>query len=464
MKLFHFGDVHYEEAKHRRQAPDGQDQGWHDVANAVEMIVNAAITNAQTEPTVLVFGGDLARTRKPSPQTYAHFGWNIARANAAGVPTIAIPGNHDIASAGDANALEPLRHVPGFHLFNQPGTAWITVDKNPEEDEIPHVRIQRNAPAEGTWLKAEAAITCMPWVTRAQAAANAGDVDQDDLLQQMARQILTVIQAEAAAPIEQGIPTFVLYHGTVTGGQTATGQQAHLFHEPAVSAIDLGNMGLAGVMLNHLHKRQELGSVNGGTPIVYSSSVERLTFGDERDTKGWVEWTWTEQQTRYTYGDTNARRFVTLTDETAWTPADVKDAIVRCRYTTGETLTDPAQMERDLLAAGAHRVVEISITPAEEDNTLDLAAVEQAADPLKALVDWLQTEMPDLDQEQRLRILDNAAELLGREPASPPIDTTGSIADYQVEPGAVWDSSMGEPGSLELEGTWDSVSADQLTF
>ena len=63
MKLHHFGDIHYDEAKHRRPAPDGIDQGWHDVARAVEVVVDAAIATAALEPTALVFGGDLSRTR-----------------------------------------------------------------------------------------------------------------------------------------------------------------------------------------------------------------------------------------------------------------------------------------------------------------------------------------------------------------------------------------------------------------
>ena len=88
MKIVHTGDWHFEEAKHRRPGADGVDQGWHDVATAVAHVVDHAIACASTEPTVLFFGGDLARSRKPSPHTYRFVAQQFRRLHAAGVPVV----------------------------------------------------------------------------------------------------------------------------------------------------------------------------------------------------------------------------------------------------------------------------------------------------------------------------------------------------------------------------------------
>lgn len=400
MRILHFGDAHYEEAKHRKTAADGIDQGWHDVAAAVDQIVDRAIELAKSETVVVAFGGDLARTRKPSPQTYEHFGSAVARLAQCGIPVIAVPGNHDIASNGEANALDPLSVIPSFHLFNEPEVVYI--GSNIEE---------------GTWVGqddvgARAAIVCMPWLSQSVAAQNLEGLGLAERLNAMSHAALAIIRDLAAEPISNGIPTFLLYHGTVQGGLTPTGQMAHLFHEPVLGAVELDQIGFAAVMLNHLHKRQQLPA---GTPMWYSSSVERLNFGDEHDDKGALEWSVPEdgEKSIVTPVDTNARRFVTVTsvDDYGHTnfvhsvysdgdELDVDHAIVRVRITSEPDPDDNWQVDeltKAFMNAGAHAVAEVVIDEPERGVAHEAMDVARHS-PLEALKAWLLTEHPDDDQ------------------------------------------------------------------
>lgn len=406
MKIIHTADWHFEEARHRRIAADGIDQGWHDVAGCLREIVDHAIASAATEPTVLFFGGDLAKSRKPSPQTYAFVGEQFGRLHADGVPIVCLPGNHDLASSGEANALDPLAHLPGVHLYNEPGIAYIG---GTDAAIVTH----------GQHPTTAAAIVCVPWLQRSVAAANLpSDTPLEVVLDTMSTAALAVIRELTAAPLAAGIPTFIGYHGTVLGGRTATGQAAHLFHEPVLSAVDLGNLGVAGVMLGHLHKRQDIGSsVVGAPPIVYSSSVERLTFGDESDEKGGVAWTVPSsigQAAEYSWIDTNARPFVTVTEPPVGIWA-FQDAIVRVRLADVGEEFEPAAMERLLLDAGAHKVTEVVVDTG--DQRVEHAAADLArTDPLEALAEWIAVEHPDITAEERALLMDDASRLLGLAP------------------------------------------------
>ncbi len=457
-RILHFGDVHYEEAKHRRSGADGIDLGWRDVANAVDHLVDTAI---EQHVAAIAFGGDLARTRKPSPQTYAHFAAAIGRARAAGIPTIAIPGNHDIASNGEANALDPLAHLDGFHLLNEPGVAWIRMDDAGEmhvsRERVavtrPHLLAELADPPLPDVQDPETAIICVPWLQRSVAAANLpADTPLEQVLDAMSAGALAIIRDLAMEPLAAGVPTFLLYHGTVMGGMTATGQAAHLFHEPVLSAVDLDTLGLAGVMLNHLHKRQDLAADRpGSTPIVYSSSVERLTFGDEADTKGGALWTVPATgPATYEWIDTAARPFVTITEFSGIWPT-VTEAIVRVRAASAEAdvqQADVTSLERQLLGAGAHRITEIVVET--EDSRVEHAAADLArTDPIEALEQWITTEHPDATDETRLALIAAARVLVsGDSPYQG--DVTGGASPTTVPSvtpvsDPLLDSETGEP-------------------
>ncbi len=99
------------------------------------------------------------------------------------------------------------------------------------------------------------------------------------------------------------------------------------------------------VALGHIHKHQDLNK-EAHPPVVYSGSVERIDFGEEKEPKGWVLAQVSRGHTTYEFvphHQREARRFVTIDcdcreaeDPTnavikAIQRRDVDDAIVRVR-------------------------------------------------------------------------------------------------------------------------------------
>jgi exonuclease SbcD len=95
------------------------------------------------------------------------------------------------------------------------------------------------------------------------------------------------------------------------------------------------------VALGHIHKHQNLQRRDERPPIVYSGSLERIDFGEEREPKGfcWVELE--KGATTWEFVEVNARRFrtlsidvrdsddVTMDAQAALANVDMSDAIVR---------------------------------------------------------------------------------------------------------------------------------------
>lgn len=422
MIILHTGDWHFEEAKHRNAGPGGINEGWFDIARAFdELVARALELRAAGEHVAIAFGGDLSQGRRPTAQTYAHVAQGIRKLEHQGVITIATPGNHDISSNDEANALQPLDSLEGFHLVNEPAIVWLQAN-------AVSGRVSVVGPG-GVNAPPTAAIVAVPFITRSQASAQLpADTDPDELLEAMGAAITAIIRglvAEARAA-QPSVPIFLMYHGTVTGATTNDGTPAHLFREPLVSSIDIAQLDLAGAMYSHIHKRQEISGINPlATPQAYCSSLERLHFGDEHDTKGWAEWTLPAAGdicAQLRWHDTNAREFLTIEldgNGIAFDPntgalpgrQDFAGAIIKVKTTAAE-LERSGMTEREirklLLAAGAHSVPEI-IVDRETVDVQHQAADLARTDPMIALAEYLADEHPDQDQEWHVQHLELAA-------------------------------------------------------
>jgi DNA repair exonuclease SbcCD nuclease subunit len=99
---------------------------YSDVENAVSETVHAAIEH---QVDAYVFAGDLTDPDS-GPAVFdamALAGNTAARLRQANIPSLWIPGNHDVIEDGTGRttlraSLQPLRMFSGVHLFEQPGT------------------------------------------------------------------------------------------------------------------------------------------------------------------------------------------------------------------------------------------------------------------------------------------------------------------------------------------------------
>jgi exonuclease SbcD len=190
------------------------------------------------------------------------------------------------------------------------------------------------------------------------------------------------------------------------------------------------------VALGHIHKRQVLGL---NPPIVYSGSLERIDFGEEKDTKGFYLVELDPAQLRgrrlrdYTFQPVDARAFLTIPVTVAEDDADptetalaairrhqVADKVVRVEVTIPRHL-EPSLNERRIREAleGAFYIAPLERRLLGDRRTRWQGEPLESATPLEALARYLDTRQGVTPERKRL-LLEHAQDLLADEPPNSP--------------------------------------------
>ena len=89
-----------------------------------------------------------------------------------------------------------------------------------------------------------------------------------------------------------------------------------LGHELVLGGRIVSDRRLDYVALGHIHKHQSLGPRDQHPPIVYPGSIERIDFGEARETKGFVLAEVGKGQTDWGFVPLDTRRFIDLQPDT----------------------------------------------------------------------------------------------------------------------------------------------------
>lgn len=321
IRLLHFADIHIGMENFGQIDPaTGLNSRVLDFITRLREIATTAI---EREADVVVFAGDAFKTRDPNPTYQREFARQIKRIADAGIQVVLLVGNHDIPIV-DRRASS----VDIFRTLEVPNVIVGGADAL-------HRLETRHGPLQ---------VATLPWPQRSRLA-------QDESLRGLTvdaldRELERVVEAriaELAAEADPSIPAVLTGHFTVAGSAFGSERNVMVGRDAVVSLSALANPAWDYVALGHIHKHQSLNG--GGYPaVVYSGSVERIDFGEERDPKGYC---WVEVErgaTRWAFEPLAVRRFVTLSvdasdDGDAPTDAvlraiarsDVADAVVRVR-------------------------------------------------------------------------------------------------------------------------------------
>ena len=150
---------------------------------------------------------------------------------------------------------------------------------------------------------------------------------------------------EQIADLDPAIPSILASHVSVDLAKTSSEKSMTLGKDYLLPTKFLANSKLDYIALGHIHKHQIL---NEDPPVVYSGSLERIDFGEEKDSKGFCIINISTDPNRerklesHRFIEVNARRFKTVSvvvDDSDEFPTekivteiknhDVKDAIVQ---------------------------------------------------------------------------------------------------------------------------------------
>ncbi|MEM6648334.1 MAG: exonuclease SbcCD subunit D [Bacteroidota bacterium] len=339
MKILHTADIHLGSNAYGRVDPKtGLNTRLLDFKRSFQFMVQRAL---EEDIDLFLFAGDAYRTADPTPTQQRTFAECLKPIADAGIPIAMVVGNHDHpVSYGKASALDIFSYVTGeVHLFRKPDKQIIQTKSGPLQ------------------------FLALPWPIRSMLLA------KEDFRKMTPLEVRTFIETtytqflERAVPeLDPALPAVLACHLSAQGAELSGSERTSLIaHEPKFTVSQLAQPGIDYVALGHIHRHQDL-NAGKAPPVVYSSSIERITFKEWEETKGFViveiDTSGAEKQTRYTFVPTPARPFVavyadaeasadpTTTILDAIAAHDIADAVVRVRYTIHEGQVGQVDLSR----------------------------------------------------------------------------------------------------------------------
>lgn len=346
MRILHFADLHIGVENYGRIDPNtGLSSRLGDFLYTYDELVDYAI---DTSVDLALFCGDAYKSRDPSQTHQREFARRIARLADAGIPTFLLVGNHDTPQVvAQATALEifPTLNVANVHIGDRLRTYRVETGDGPLQ------------------------VIALPWIKRSDFLATDATrgMTHREINEAIEQGISRAIQAQAER-LDSSIPAVLAGHVTISQSTLASEQTMMLGHDHVLLNSSVALPQLDYVALGHIHRHQALSQ---NPHVVYSGSLQRVDFGEEKDDKGFciIEIDPSLPQgsrlTSFEFVKNRARRFLTIDvkldagdeDPTstvikAIESEDLSGAIVRLR------LTLPAQLEALLVESRIRAALE----------------------------------------------------------------------------------------------------------
>lgn len=357
-----------------------------DFLRAFDQVIDYAI---ESQADIVLFCGDAYKTREPSQTQQREFARRINRLVQAGIPLFMVTGNHDMPNAvGKATALE---------IFDTLAVANVYVSNRPA--------VYRIETKSGVLQ-----VASLPWLRR-NSLLNREETKNLDFQQinEMMQQSLSNIIRKHASELDPSLPAVLAAHASVGEAIVKRGSERFMAigQEHFLLLSSVANPAFDYVALGHIHKHQVL---NEDPPVVYSGSLERVDFGEEKDDKGFyeviIEQAAENRKVTYAFHPVQVRRFKTIEvdipdedDDPTETvlkkikqvEAELDDAVVRLQISLSEE-SEAQLRDGELREAlkGAYYATVSKDVDREARLRLGKATVEEIA-PLDALKTYLET-------------------------------------------------------------------------
>ena len=364
IRFLHLSDTHIGIENYGRLDPA---TGLHTrLQDFVESLRSALELAVQETVDLVVFCGDAYRSCDPTPTHQREFASLIRTLSDAGIPFVAVTGNHDSPVAfGKASSIDifgTLR-TDGVHIVSEPDLITVATRSGPVQ------------------------IGCLPWLqgSRLLSKAPYQGLGQDEVVERLQDLGAEMIHS-LAERVDPAHPAILAGH-VAAAEATFSGSEhtAIIGRDPVFLTSTLANPAFDYVALGHIHRFQDL-NPGGHPPVVYSGSIERVDFGEEDEAKGVCLVTVHDgeaggREVEYRFVATPARPFKTLEISVARdqdpTEAilqeirrhDLGQSVVRVVYDAGEAPADGIDLKavREALG-GAFLVTGIAPKPKRQDH------------------------------------------------------------------------------------------------
>ena len=400
IRMLHFADVHIGMENYGRIDPDtGTSTRVRDFLDRLDEAIDFALDNRAD---LAVFSGDAFKSRNPDPTQQREFAHRIKRL-ADAMPTLLLVGNHDMPGMkAKANSLDIFRalDVPGVIVGHKIDRATIGT---------------KSGPVFLAWI---------PYPMRNRLLAREEHVGKSiEELENTLRSVLTdnlhVLAQEAG---KYDMPRVLAGHFSVSEAKWGSERSVMLGRDVTVPISSLANKAWDYVALGHIHKHQDV-HPNSYPPVVYSGSLERIDFGEEREAKGfcWVELA--RSRTTWSFIEVAARPFHTISFDVreeidpnkkildALEKIQLMDAVIRVKVKMRPEQVSTLR-EREIQEVAQEAMSFSIIREVETDERARLGDLEpETLAPIELLERYLSTR--EIDPERVDVLLAKAQELFG---------------------------------------------------
>lgn len=294
IRILHFADAHIDIANYGRHDPTtALPIRVMDFLAALDQVVETAVSQ---QVDLVLFAGDAYKDRNPQPTFQREWGRRMMRLSQAGIPTLLLVGNHDVSpAAGRAHTLHEFATLSVPHIHVADTIRLFT----PEE------------------LGAPVQVITIPWVSpnRFMVYEELASKTRQDVLTEAETIVGQRVEA-LIAQADPSLPLILTAHASVQGAVYGSERMVMLGHELVLSGSLLNDRRLDYVALGHIHKHQCLTAKGSHPPIVYPGSIERIDFGEAKETKGFILATISRGQANWTFEKLQTRRFIDLKIDT----------------------------------------------------------------------------------------------------------------------------------------------------
>lgn len=384
MRIVHFSDLHIGVENYGRLDPGtGLSTRMGDFLSALDELVEYSLGN---NVDLVLFAGDAFKSREPKQTQQREFARRVVKLANSGVQVFLLVGNHDLPYApAQATALEIYHtlEVENVTVVDRIGTRLIYTKSGPVQ------------------------VVGLPWPRRSALLARdtIRNLTFDQINDKMQELLTDLLKMEVDA-LDPSIPAVLAAHVTVAQATVGSERSMMIGNDHVLLLSSVAQPEFEYVALGHIHKTQVLSE---SPPVVYSGSMQRVDFSEEKDPKGFYvvdvdpALPQGERVTGYRFEQVRARAFLTLDIEIApddpdptstvvrrIRDSDVDDAVVRLRIKVSGEL-EPMLIDSEIrkALAQAHFVASIN---RDVDRTRTFRLEGQAVDgmtPMDALKAYL---------------------------------------------------------------------------
>lgn len=405
VRVVHFSDLHVGVERYGQLDPGtGLSTRLGDFLRALDGVIDHAI---DSRVDLVLFAGDAYKTRDPSPTHQREFARRLLRLSRAGVQTFLLVGNHDLPMG--------INRATAIDIFETLAVPNITIGNRIKAYPIE----TRGGPIQ---------VVAVPWIVRSTLLSRDEyrNLPIDEINRLIEERVNDYIDA-AIEGLDPNVPAILAGHLSVADARYGSERSVMIGQDVVFLHSTVARPELSYVALGHIHKHQTLG---GHPPVVYSGSLERIDFSEEKEAKGFVEIDVPPrpgETAEFQFRPTPAREFLTIdVDADVEDPTtevldaiarhDLEDKVVRVRIQTSEAregLLRMPEIQRALrgafFVAGIYRDVQ-----RRHRARLGTDSPEELS-PADALAAWLRSkEYPD---DRAALILERGRRLIEAGPA-----------------------------------------------